>query len=233
MNLTARTILILALGAWLCAACQGSATPSPGTPIPSPSDQTLTSEPAPPPTTEPTPTTASEPSPAPQLDPEVEEYAVYAALLESEFTGGDTEQILIVDHTQVNNPGLLERDLAEFQKVVPLPPELVASFKERNQEPHPLEPVLDLAVEYQLMTQEEIDELRPLDEASGWKLFYEKYPQTVGFIYLSRVGFNADLSQALVYVSHYRYEQPIQGGYYLLSKQDGRWVVGEGYIWQT
>jgi hypothetical protein len=84
-----------------------------------------------------------------------------------------------------------------------------------------------------LLTQEEVDELRPLDEASGWKLFYEKYPDSVGFIHLSRVGFNADLSQALVYIARYHYEQPLLGGYYLMTRQDGRWVIESSLEWIT
>ena len=155
------------------------------------------------------------------------------ALLESRFASENTEQVLIVDQTRVVKPELLKRNLAEFQNNFLLAPELVDSFMERNQQPHQIEPRLDLGLEYQLLTQEQIDELRPLDEASGWKLFDEKYPNTVGFIYLSRVGFSADLSQALVYFEWSRYEQSILGGYFLMSKQDGLWVIEQAYEWIT
>jgi hypothetical protein len=112
-----------------------------------------------------------------------------------------------------------------------LAPELVASLKERNQGSNQLVPVLDFGMEYQLWTQEEVDELRPLDEASGWKLFYEKYPNAYGFVYLSRVGFNADFSQALVYMESFHYDQPVQGRYYLMIRQDGHWVIESSYGW--
>ena len=210
MNVTARIILVLVLGASLCAACQQSATPSP---------------------TSPTPT--SRPTAAPQLDPDIEEYTVYTALLESSFTGEYTKQILIMDHTRVPNPGLVEQNLTDFQEGFPLDEELINSFKEQNQQPYLLEPVLELKWEYQLLSQEEVDEFRPQDEASGWQLFYEKYPGGVGFIYLSRVGFNADLSQALVYYEHYHYDQPILGGYYFMTRQEGGWVKEYGYEWMT
>ena len=169
----------------------------------------------------------------PQPDPDVEEYAVYNDLLKAEFKGDEIDQVLIIDHTRVNNTKLMEQDLAAFHEHTPLAPELVTSFKERNQQPYLLKPVLDFGMEYQLLTQEEVDELRPLDEASGWKLLYEKYPNSYGFVYLSRVGFNADFSQALVYTSSYHYEQPIKGGYYLMIKKDGHWVVETGYEWMT
>jgi hypothetical protein len=172
-------------------------------------------------------------SPSPQIDPDVEEYAIYNALLESEFSGDSIDQILVIDHTRVNNPGLLERDLNEFQENTPLTPELVTNFTERNQQPYPLKPVLDFGMDYQLLTQEEVDELRLLDEASGWTLRDEKYPNAYGFVYLSRVGFNADFTQALVYMASYHYEQPIQGGYYLMIRQDEGWEIEFGYEWQT
>jgi len=206
MYMTARFILILALGAWLCGACQQSEAPSP-------IDPTALIE-------------------ALQSDPDTEEYAVYSALINNNFKG-DITQVLIMDQTRIVNPGLLEQHLGDFQENTPLAPELVNSFKERNQQPHPIEPALDIELDYQLLSQEELDAFRPTDEASGWQLLYEKYPQSTGFIYLSRVGFNADFSQALVYYEVYHYDQPLYGGYLLMSKQDGRWVVENGFEWMT
>jgi hypothetical protein len=172
-------------------------------------------------------------TPTLQPDPAVEEYAVYNDLLEAQYKGDELDQILIIEHTRVNNAKLMEQDLAAFQENTPLAPELVASFTERNQESYPLKPDLDFGVEYQLLTQEEVDELHPLDKESGWKLLDEKYPNSYGFVYLSRVGFNADFSQALVYTESFHYDIPIQGGYYLMIKEEGRWIVETGYEWMT
>lgn len=210
MILRLRFILILALGAHLCVSCQPISTPSPATATP-----------------------VSESTATPQLDPDIEEIAVYNALLGSIFTGDNIHQVLIIDHTRANKTALLERDLTEFQKDTPMAPELVASFKQRNQVPYPLSPVLDFGLDYQLLSQEEVDELRSLDEASGWKWFYDTYPNTYGFVYLSRVGFNADFSQALVYMETYHYEQPVQGAYYLMTRQDGGWIIESEYGWNT
>ena len=210
MYMRIRFILILAFGAYLCVSCL--------------QDLTLSSA---------SPTLVNESTATPQPDPDVEEYAVYNDLLKAEFKGDEIDQVLIIDHTRVNNTKLMEQDLAAFHEHTPLAPELVASFKERNQEAYPLKPILDFGMEYQLLTQEEVDELCLLDEASGWKLFYEKYPDTVGFIHLSRVGFNADFSQALVCIAHFHYQQPLLGGYYLMTRQDGRWVIDSGLEWIT
>ena len=169
----------------------------------------------------------------PLLDPDIEEYVVYNDLLEAEFKGDAIDQVLIIDQTRVNSEKLMEQDLAQFQENTRLEPELIASFKERNKQSYKLKPELDFGVQYQLLTQEDVDELRPLDEASGWKLLYEKYPNSYGFVHLSRVGFNADFSQALVYMESFHYEQAIMGGYYLMFKKDGSWVVETGYEWMT
>lgn len=229
LHMKTHFILILALGACLCTTCQQNATLTPAGPVPV-NESTVTPQSA-------TGTAGSTPvsgsTAVPKPDPDTEEYAVYNDLLASRFSRGDIEQVLIIDHTRVNEPKLLEQDLKTFHETTALSPEMVASFKERNQQPHLLKPALDFGMEYQLWTQEEVDELRSLDEASGWKLFYEKYPDTYGFIYLSRVGFNADFSQALVYMESYHYEQPIQGGYYLMVRKDGHWVIDNSYEWMT
>jgi len=210
MNARIQFVLVLAFGAWLCVSCQQNSIHIPANP-----------------------TSVSASTHKPQSDPDIEEYAVYNDLLKAEFRGDGVDQVLIIDHTRINSTTLMEQNLAAFQEYTPLAPELVASFKERNQQSYPLNPVLDFGVKYQLLTQEEVDELRPLDEASGWKLLYEKYPNSYGFVYLSRVGFNADFSEALIYTEGFHYDQPIKGGYYLMVKQDGRWVIENGYEWMT
>ena len=205
-----RYVLIITIGISLCTSCQQIPT-----------------------YTQASSTPVSESNATPFPDPDIEEYAVYNDLLEAEFKGDGIDQVLIIDHTRVNSAKLIEQDLAAFQENTPLAPELIASFKERNQQPYPLKPDLDFGLEYHLLTQDEVDELYPLDEASGWELLGEKYPNSYGFVYLSRVGFNADFSQSLVYMSSYHYDLPIKGGYYLMIKQDGSWVVETGYEWIT
>ena len=209
MNATARIILMIVIGTSLCAACQQADTPS-----------------------APEPTATLQPTEAPALNRNTEEIAVYSALLDHEFTG-DISQFLIVDQTRLPSPGLVDEQLGDFQEQNPLDQGLLTNFLELNQQPSALNPDMDLGLEYQLMTQEEIDELAPLDKESGWKLLDEKYPKALGFIYLSRVGFNTDLNQALVYYERYYYDQPIMGGYLFLTRQDGQWVVETGYEWMT
>lgn len=211
MYTSGRFILILALGASLCVSCQLNPASSQANPTP-----------------------ISEATATPLPDPDIEEYIVYNALLESRFAGSDIGQILFINQTHALGKGLIEQNLAIFQQGTPLDGELINSFVERNQESHPLEPDLDFGIDYQLLTQEEVDELRAQDEASGQSLLLDKYPNAhFGFVHLSPVGFNPDFSQALVFMGTYHYDRLMEGGYYLMIKQDGRWVIEASYGFQS
>lgn len=60
----------------------------------------------------------------------------------------------------------------------------------------------------------------------------EKYPRSSGRItMLSRVGFNKTMNEALVYAWAYCGGDCGGGGYYLLRKEDGIWIVKDKKIW--
>ena len=204
MHVTARFFPICIICAILFAACQQGDSSSPEDP------------------------TAQQQSP---LSQDMEEYAVYATLIANEFKGEYIKQVLIMDHTDGVSQGLLELNLGEWG-ITP-DKETVDSFLTKNQESNLLKPNLDLALDYQLLTQEEVDESKSEYESGGWEVFNEKYPDSSGFITLSRVGFNADLSEALVYFKVSMYDQLLEGGYYFMVWQDGEWVVDSSYVFNT
>jgi hypothetical protein len=57
-------------------------------------------------------------------------------------------------------------------------------------------------------------------ENDGWKVFHKKYPTAGGFITLSRVGFNKEKTQSLIYVAHNCGWLCGEGNYILLVKKD-------------
>lgn len=59
----------------------------------------------------------------------------------------------------------------------------------------------------------------------GWKDFYQKYPKSAGYWEFSRPGYNQANDEALLYVSHSCGWLCGTGHLYLLSKQNGHWVV--------
>ena len=226
MNINTRVIPIFVISISLCTACHQGSMPTPDGLTPSGQSTPQAETPS---LDQSTPT--QQLSEAPQKYPDIEEYAVYAALIKNEFSGDYIEQVLIMDHTAGVSQELLELNLKEWGIT---PDEVVVeSFLVRNQKSNQLEPNLDMELDYQLLTQEEVDEFRPQYESGGWEAFNEKYPNASGFLTFSRVGFNADVSQALVFFEESMYDQLIEGGYYFMVWQDGQWVVEYSYVFNT
>ena len=59
----------------------------------------------------------------------------------------------------------------------------------------------------------------------GWTRFYKKYPDSSGLIFLSKVGFNPDRTQAMLYAGRQCGGLCGSGSYLLLNKRNGKWVV--------
>ena len=222
-----RILLIPFAYTWLLAACfqQPAATMEvPTSPV---QETALTRE-------VPTPAVTAQPTAAHSSDPDTEEYAVYSAFLNGNYAGQEIEQILIADQTEVNSPELLQQDLETVQENTSLSAGLIFSFLERNNQPQPLRPDLDLDLDYRLVTEQEIEKLCERDEEGNREPFYDLFPNSIGFLYLSRVGFSDEMDQALLYFEWFVYDQPVLGGYYIMDWQDGEWVIGEGGLeWMT
>ncbi len=65
---------------------------------------------------------------------------------------------------------------------------------------------------------------------AGWKSFYEKYPDSGGYNELSAVGFNSDKTVAVVYVAHFCGGLCGGGGFHVLEKKEGKFVVLVGFV---
>jgi hypothetical protein len=153
-----------------------------------------------------------------------DEYAVYAALIEDRYLKEDVDLIVIRDQTTVFPLGPDVTYEQVGQDVPALEEATYDDFLAANQEPAPLDASLDLGFDYTLVSLQELEEFL----AGGpWSFdaFYERFPNSQGLMELSRVGFNSDHTQALVYVGN-QYDLLGGAGYYLLlSKQDGAWQV--------
>ena len=73
-----------------------------------------------------------------------------------------------------------------------------------------------------------------MDE-SGWKPFYDRYPDSSGYLQMSAVGFNGARTRALVYMGHQCNNLCGGGSYHLMDKVKGAWlpatVSGVGCAW--
>ena len=58
----------------------------------------------------------------------------------------------------------------------------------------------NLSIRYVLVGDKGLEDLFRKDKFDrGWTGFYAKYPHSSGLIFLSKVGFNADFTQAMLY----------------------------------
>jgi hypothetical protein len=160
----------------------------------------------------------SGPTPSP-ADVEREEQAIYASFF-SEGAG----TAVILQNTDTfsadDSPAYLESITSGLDG---LSKETLASFVGRNQNPAPLSADMQFGVPYVLLTEEELAEIS--SQPDWGKVLNDRYPNSGGYKVFSRAGFNRTLDQALVYVAHIA--GPLMGGgfYYLMEKQDGRWVI--------
>lgn len=161
-----------------------------------------------------------------QPAPEPEEYAVYAAVLKEAFIGKGTKRLVIERHTSIDD--LAHRDPNQMlERLSPLSKQTVEDFKSKNRQSYELKNKFNLQVEINFLTEDDVRELfkKRDGQQDGWKLFRQKYPAAGSIITLSRVGFNAERTQALMFVAHVCGRLCGQGNYILLNKNEGEWKV--------
>jgi len=167
-------------------------------------------------------------APAPsQVEIEKEEQAVYAF-----FVGEGTGTSLILAETA---SGLSTDDIQQTREYIKsglpdLSREALNSFVERNQKPTPLSAEMQLGVEYELLSHEDLAEI---SSQPNWnQILNERYTGSNGYLILSRVGFNKSLDQAVIYVGQVAGPLMGSGSYYMLEKQNGEWIIkDESMAW--
>lgn len=128
----------------------------------------------------------------------------------------------------------LDRLFEAFKRDFPLA-DLAAldNFLVVNQRPYPMlkHPVL-AQTGSRLIRHEDVERFSKTDTGFWWAAFYRDYPEAAGFFTLSKVGFNADMTQAIVYRAFSCGDTCGYGSYVLLVKAGGAWrIVGEARPW--
>jgi hypothetical protein len=158
---------------------------------------------------------------------EDEEYAVYAALINENTTDENINRPLVIKDQPTAWMGSLEEEKNTFYEDLQksssiLLEETVDDLRAKNKETHTFGRRFDIKRQYILVSEKEIDDI--FKKGGGWwEEFYRRYPETRGFVTFSRVGFNADKTQALVYQAHSCGGLCGGGGYVLLVKVNGVW----------
>jgi hypothetical protein len=161
-----------------------------------------------------------------QPAPEREEYVVYAALLKEMFIGKETKQLVIERYTAVNDSSNSEPDTF-IEQLSPLMKETTSDYKEKNKQSVELSDRFELKVKLNFLSRDELKRIfeKRDEKYDGWKAFRQKYPGAGEIITLSRVGFNPDKSQALIFVGYQCDWLCGEGNYILLTKRDGEWKI--------
>ena len=173
------------------------------------------------------------------------EYAVYSVVLKQLYTSDDVRLLVIqdyTDNTSLNYSDTPERQFKYIKQHLPkLSQETIINYKSKNRDSLSLARSFNLDISYVLLPREKFDGfagekgMMEMSEA-GWARFYDQYPQSAGFLSLSRIGFDRKKSQALVYVAFVRGHQSGRmwgdGSYILVLKRKGRWrVQKQAAIW--
>ena len=150
---------------------------------------------------------------------EVEEYKIYKMVI-TQYISNDVEQIVINDHTHIR-----DENLSKLAKnVVELDEETIENFQDVNKDDHLLRNDFDLGIPCILLSSAESMEIfQP--KTNGWDVFYERYPQSQGIMGVSKVGFNQEGNQALIYAWNEEYSEVGKGYYLFLTKEEGIWVI--------
>lgn len=171
-------------------------------------------------------------SPLARTDLTQEEYAVYSTLINERHIRGQDRLIVIINQTVsfTDENSFISRELDRHDIRASLSPVAAATiedFKLKNQEAQQIGNQLNLNGRYLLLphaTYREIFRLRG-DAIPAWEEFYRRFPNSAGFLRLSRVGFNSEMSQALIYVKHGCGSTCGTGDYVLLVKRAGAWRI--------
>ncbi|CAA9455713.1 MAG: hypothetical protein AVDCRST_MAG14-1583 [uncultured Rubrobacteraceae bacterium] len=99
--------------------------------------------------------------------------------------------------------------------------ETLADFLAKNRERHPIDPHLNPEGRMTCLSAEEFHSI--FEDLDGWKKFYLRFPEAYGIVEFSRVGFDRDMTQALVYASHQTGWLSGIRSYWFFSKLDGTW----------
>jgi hypothetical protein len=173
-----------------------------------------------------------------------EEYAVYSVLINSNLksdeqlkeSGEPKDRVLIIDDKPSLWDGFGDGEKDKFfeelkKSSTELQPETVNDLLVKSNETSTLERKLSIKIDYQLIKDEEVEGFFK-EGGGGWEAFHKKYPKASGIMTVSRVGFNADKTQALVYTGWSCGGLCGGGGYTLLTKKSGGWVKA-GHVGPT
>jgi hypothetical protein len=162
-----------------------------------------------------------------------EEYEIYSAAISGVYAVRPINISLLIKNYTVNDieelkvKGRFWNQLSILLR--PLSPETIDSYLKENQKESVLDNEFDLKMAYTLIKRSEIEPLFKRGVGSGeieeWDNFRKKFPDVKNVIGFSRIGYNTEKSQALVYMEEWCGFLCGMGYCILLEKEDGKWKL--------
>ncbi len=164
------------------------------------------------------------------LDRESEEYKIYSVLIRDKFLKQAITTVVVKDETGIHPLGK-NYDLGYIKRgLTGTTQELIDDFAMQNREPFPLKDRFDVNATIILFDKEKQQQI--FIDGKGWERFYEIYPNSQGIATFSKVGFNRQGDQALVYYGNQEHWLAGTGYFVLFEKKNGEWSIkSELMVW--
>jgi hypothetical protein len=159
----------------------------------------------------------------------VEQYAVYSAYLnrieKNSNDGKAVKFIVINDHAIVIKNNCPQDKIAEYDKRIANDDlrALFENLRAKNRESVSLKRRFNIRHDYVLLNESDLAAFFTAKDTEGWDYFYEKYPNSSGYLSLSRVGFDTTFTKAIIFIEQSCGTLCSSGDYILFEKIDGKW----------
>lgn len=154
----------------------------------------------------------------PQPYEDADAYEVYAAILPSDWMWSVNKAKKLVIQSKASAFKMCVTPKGESIEILK---DAISAYVELSKKSWLLQRRFSLEKPYELITSEE---LKSTFEHGSWEKFYERYPNSGGYLDLSPVGFNKEKTVAIVYMGHNCGNLCGGGTFYVLQKKDGKWV---------
>jgi hypothetical protein len=158
---------------------------------------------------------------------------VLSAYIAGEFVGGQcVRQIVIFNETVSGTETPWGKDvLNNVAGFTTVHSQIYRVFVDANLQPSSFHRSFTLPVPYQIVASSEMHSIFGTP-GNAWGRYYKKYPNSMGLLRLSRVGFNSDGNQAAFYVSNSCGGLCGEGSFVIMEKVDSNWkVLQEVQVW--
>ncbi len=100
----------------------------------------------------------------------------------------------------------------------------IEAFRQANAGRAVIRPSFRTPIDYGLVSSSEIESIFE-KRGDVWGRYYQKFPGSQGILTFTRVGFNSDGTQALLYWSNICGGLCGEGAYVVMEKHNGQWLI--------